>query len=770
MYDFDISESRVDESAQRVADKAVEESQARGHAQVTNEHIFVAFAQVEWDMFSRIIHDLGLNPHEIVQEFEERLKLLPNLASKNRLEVSQATKLTFKLALHQATRASRAAISPADLFSAIFEDGYGEAVRIFGRHNIKAQTVIERIAAFYREKELEEGHFKKKFELPPFLKHYATNLNLLVRRDKIPPVYGRDREIRQIIEILCHRERPNSVMLLGEPGVGKTAVVEGLAQRIELNPDSIPIRLRGCQIVSLQMNSMVAGTMLRGMFEERIANVIREIKEKSDLILFVDEAHTMIGAGSALGAPADAAQIFKSSLARGEIRMICATTSNEYNQTLQEDEALARRFRVVNVPEPTIDETRSILNKVRSRLEKNYCVRILDEAIDTALEMSARYQRHLRLPDKVIGWLDTAAVRCEIGRRREVVAKDVIDVISGAAQIPSDMVSRDTSGRFDNMEECLSRRVIGQIKAIKAVTNRLVVNKGPLKENFYRPDGVLLFLGPTGVGKTELAKSLAEFLFGDEHKMIRIDMSEYQDGGVSVDKLIGMPRGIVDSQRGGILTNQLRDNPYSVILLDEIEKASTSVLNMLLTAFDEGWLTDGRGRRAYLSDSIVIMTSNIGSEHLHKLTNPLGFRPASTNMAEIMSQIMGGINRELARKFSPELRNRIDEVVVFTPLTEDETRRIAEKHIGQIKSLLESRKKILDISDDAMDKIIHDGYSLAYGARFLKREIDSKIRVPVSRMLGTCSHFHVVVRDGEVIVEANGEIGLSKTDDLLALS
>jgi ATP-dependent Clp protease ATP-binding subunit ClpA len=294
--------------------------------------------------------------------------------------------------------------------------------------------------------------------------------------------------------------------------------------------------------------------------------------------------------------------------------------------------------------------------------------------------------------------------------------------------------------------------VIGQKNAVKALANRLVLNKGPLKDGFDRPDGVLLFLGPTGVGKTELAKAVAEFLFGDEKKMIRIDMSEYQDGGVSVDKLIGMPRGIVGSERGGLLTNQLKDNPCSVVLFDEIEKASPSLLNLFLQAFDEGWLTDGRGKRVYLSDAIVIMTSNAGSEHFRKLTNPLGFRSGQMPIGQVQLEV----NKELERRFPPEFRNRIDEVVVFQPLTHDEVRQIAVKYIEQVTGTLKRFNKTVTIESDALEKLVSEGYSLAYGARFLKRVIDDRIKLPLSQRWKEANTFRVALKNDQIIVETAG--------------
>jgi ATP-dependent Clp protease ATP-binding subunit ClpC len=749
MMEISFYREKLSDSGHRVLNASIEESQRRHHYYLGLEHLFIAFAEEEKTLFRELMASIGLNVEAVQYSVNEHLNISRQYLGVG-LKVPPATKQVFRVAWETAQRNRRTQIESTDLFLGIFHEVHSIPARILKSYGVDPSVALSRFSSQLRSREEKVEEFRKRYELPANLRTFAVNLNLLAREGKIPPIIGRETEIDQIIEYLCHKDRCNSVMVLGDPGVGKTAVVEGLAMRLEYEPHRVPERLRGHQVVNLQMNTVVAGTVFRGMFEDRIEKVIAEVKERRNIILFIDEAHTLVGAGSAMGVPSDAANIFKSALARGEVQIIGATTGTEYKEIVQEDEALSRRFRVVKIGEPSLDETREILQGLKPRLEANYGVTIQDEAIDFALSMADRYARSLRLPDKVINWLDTACVRVEIRGDEEkvVAAKEVLEVISSETKNPPDLIRRDVGDRFRDIEDRISRRVVGQKEAIAAVSKALRMNKGPLKANIYRPDGVLLFLGPTGVGKTEMAKALAEYLFGDERHMVRVDMSEFRDGALAVDKLIGMPRGIVGSERGGILTNQVRDNPYTVVLLDEIEKADTYVHNLFLQAFDEGWLTDGRGKKVYFSDTIIIMTSNLGAEELSKLSRPMGFSHGPDDFEPVRRAVL----KAAENRFTPEFINRLDDIIVFTPLSFDEVRRIAAIYLDQIGRMMSTHGKTLVVSDAGLSSLARTGFSVKYGARFLKRGIDEKVKMPVTLKWKETDHFLVEEADGKTVV------------------
>lgn len=739
---------------------AFETASQMRHLQLTPVHLLHGLVRATADQFETLFEGLGSSLAALLAALDEYYTAIPAQAEDvvsrtlpaddDNLELAESCVRTFHLALESSHRAGRGRIEAADLLLGILRSDDEGLLAVLQLISLSPLVLIQAVLRVQRDTDRSKRQIQRKYELPPYLKQFAVNLNQKAAEGELPPLIGRQAELAQMLEVLCHRERSNSVMLIGEAGVGKTAIVEGLAQLLESGDAGIPPRLKDRQILQLHLNSLVAGTMFRGMFEDRMDKILKELRENPNYIVFIDEAHNLVGSGSAVGVPADGANILKGALARGEMQVIGATTYLEYRRYFMDDEALVRRFRVVKVEEPDIETTRTILDGLRPHLKDLYSVDVPTAVVDRALALSQRYKRALRRPDKVIGWLDTACVRTEMRGGKRVSESTLLGVVADDAGIPLPFVQRSTDNGLHDLQLRLSQRVIGQHEAVQKLAARLRLNKGPLKENFTRPDGVFLFLGPTGVGKTELARALAHELFGDADSMIRIDMSEYQAGGLGVEKLIGMPRGIVGSADGGILTSRVQDKPHAVLLLDEVEKADRSVLNLFLQIFDEGWCADGRGKRIWFSDMVIIMTSNLGSDHLRKLESPLGFASV-TAMAEV-KRAERDVLRDVEQQFSPELLNRIDEIAVFTPLSEDQVVLIARQYIDALIARLAEEGRVIAVTDAAVRWLARDGYSVRFGARHLKRQIDRRLKMPLTDMWSEGRQFSVDIHDGALVI------------------
>ena len=593
---------------------------------------------------------------------------------------------------------------------------------------------------------------------------YSRDLTALAAQGALDPVIGREREITRAIQILSRR-RKNNPVLIGEPGVGKTAVAEALAQKI--SEGNVPDDLRGKRLVSLDLTSMIAGTKYRGDFEERVKAVLREVEHSGNVILFIDELHNIVGAGSAEGA-IDAANILKPALGRDALQIVGATTLEEYRRHIEKDAALERRFQLIRISEPNAEESLRILHGIRQRLELHHHLTIADEALEAAVQLSVRYLGDRMLPDKAIDLVDEASsrVRMKLASFPEgvgtVLAEDIAQVVSQCTGIPVAAITRDESRRLLHMEETLARRVMGQEDAVRAVSAAVRRSRVGLGDP-HRPIGSFLFLGPTGVGKTELCRSLAETLFGDEKALIRVDMSEYMERH-SVSRLIGSPPGYVGHEEGGQLTEAVRRKPYSVVLFDEIEKAHEDVFNLFLQVMEDGCLTDSFGRKVDFRNTVIVMTSNIGAKAITENRTPLGFAPRDSNRERTDRDIRALVLKDLRRTFRPEFINRVDEIIVFHQLSRSVLRQIAQKLLEGVSERMEKTGICLSVDDSALDALVQLGFDPIYGARPLRRAIRTAIEDPAAELLlsGALSEGDTALvcsRDGKIVLTPHSERG-----------
>ena len=805
--------------AQKVLEIANEIAIELGHSYIGTEHILYGLIDEGKGVAAKVLENQNVTSEKVLSEIEELIGR-DESGITDTVGFTPRTKRVIENAFREAKKVGSDYIGTENILMGIMREGDSIAVRILLDLEVNPQKLYNEIIKLLNEDQNELKSSDKKtgkgsgsYNSTPTLNQFGTDLTKKAREGKLDPIIGRTEEMERVIQILSRRTK-NNPCLIGEPGVGKTAVAEGLAEKIVA--DDVPEMLKNKRVVSIDISGMVAGAKYRGDFEERIKKALGEVKKAGDIILFIDEIHTIVGAGAAEGA-IDAANILKPMLARGELQLVGATTLNEYRKYIEKDAALERRFSPVTVNEPSIKDTIEILKGIRDKYEAHHNVQITEEAIDAAVDLSVRYINDRFLPDKAIDLIDeaassirmrkysrpdnlkelekeiesmdaqkeefikmqefekAAALRDEIKGKKEKLAKaqekwnnknskslttitreDIAEVIARWTGIPAKKINQDENEKLKKLEETLHSRVVGQNEAVEAVAKAIRRGRVGLKDP-KRPIGSFLFLGPTGVGKTELSKSLAESLFGDENAMIRIDMSEYMEGH-SVSKLIGSPPGYVGFDEGGQLTEKIRRKPYSVILFDEIEKAHPDVMNMLLQILEDGRLTDAQGRTVNFKNSVIIMTSNIGARFITE-QKTLGFankekEEEQKEYESIKKEVMGALKKE----FRPEFINRIDEIIVFHKLTEDDIKQILEIMLKQVEKRLKEEKYEIEIGEDVKEYLAKKGIDKAYGARPLRRTIQNELEDRLAEAildgkLKIGKKAKIKMQDEEIIVE-----------------
>ena len=788
---------RFTDDAQRVLSLAQEAALELGHDYVGTEHVLIGLTKVKNGVAAKALEELGLVTEDIFEAVEQHVGRGNKKATS--IYMTPRVKHVLELAIQVANHMNHNYVGTEHILLGLLSDGSGVAVAILRAMNIRSNDVVEAIRSILGSNKGsnnggQEG-LNSNNDLGE-LSDFATDLNESAKQGKIDPVIGRDTEIQRVIQILSRRTKNNPV-LIGEPGVGKTAIAEGLAQRIVTG--NVPEILRNKRIISISIGSMLAGAKYRGEFEERLKKAIDEVQQHDDMIIFIDEIHTLVGAGATEGAM-DAANILKPALARGEFQVIGATTLDEYKKHIEKDAALERRFQPVQVGEPNEEDALEILKGLRDRYEAFHKAKITDEALKAAVSLSNRYITDRFLPDKAIDVVDEAASKVrmkvfsaapdvmaledrlntvkkekeaavtsqdfekaaklrdeekslskEIDDKKSVAKEksdqklivteeDIATVVAQWTGIPVAKIAEEESETLLHLEEELHKRVVGQDEAVTAVAKAVRRARAGLKDP-KRPIGSFLFLGPTGVGKTELARALASSLFGDESAMIRLDMSEYMEKH-TVSRLVGAPPGYVGYEEGGQLTDAVRRKPYSVILLDEVEKAHADFFNILLQVLDDGRLTDSQGRTVDFRNTVIIMTSNLGAKALHKNSPELGFlaaKKADSNVDENkgidFKEAKKSVMDAVKRHFRPEFLNRIDEMIVFHPLTEEDLKEIVTILMSDVTKRLEERDLHLEITTEAMKLLVKEGSDFTMGARPLKRAIQRLIEDPVSDLI-----------------------------------